>query len=176
MKRTAPSRRAQALRTAAESLKLEKLRLRVAEAEQRLRRQAAASAEFGGEDEEEAEEEAEEEEDLEDLEFGGRAEDEDLMEAHQRLRRGAGAPGVAGAAPSSRRGGNVGGVASAARVGGVAPPAGLPIGAGHPRRLGAVSMTSAGAQDDRAARARSEYYDPVRQQNSHNTCHSMLPL
>ena len=127
MKRTAPSRRAQALRTAAESLKLEKLRLRVAEAEQRLRRQAAASAEFGGEDEEEAEmadeeEEEEEEEDLEDLEFGGRAEDEDLMEAHQRLRRGAGAPGVAGAAPSSRRGGNVGGVASAARVGGVAPP------------------------------------------------------
>ena len=127
MKRTAPSRRAQALRTAAESLKLEKLRLRVAEAEQRLRRQAAASAEFGGEDEEEAEladeeEEEEEEEDLEDLEFGGCAEDEDLMEAHQRLRRGAGAPGVAGAAPSSRRGGNVGGVASAARVGGVAPP------------------------------------------------------
>ena len=130
MKRTAPSRRAQALRTAAESLKLEKLRLRVAEAKQRLRRQAAASAEFGGEDEEEAEladeeeeeEEEEEEDDLEDLEFGGRAEDEDLMEAHQRLRRGAGAPGVAGAAPSSRRGGNVGGVASAARVGGVAPP------------------------------------------------------
>ena len=124
MKRTAPSRRAQALRTAAESLKLEKLRLRVAEAEQRLRRQAAASAEFGGEDEEEAElaDEEEEEEDLEDLEFGGCAEDEDLMEAHQRLRRGAGAPGVAGAAPSSRRGGNVGGVASAARVGGVAPP------------------------------------------------------
>ncbi len=144
MKRTAPCRRAQALRTAAESLKLEKLRLRVAEAAQRLRRQAVASAEFGGEDEEEAEladeeeeEEEEEEDDLEDLEFGGRAEDEDLMAAHQRLRRGAGAPGVAGAAPSSRRGGNVGGVASAARVGGVAPhPRSSPSGQDTPVGLG----------------------------------------